>query len=972
MPLVGPFRSPELDLAAYVIDIAPVGSRAAEPAPASPRVCALLPLDDEQLSRFEQDWADLCRDMLVGARALFLHAEQINVWRARMEWSGSDWTIDPAPVTTPDAVIEEPAVLIQRVLATLPHSSDGSLESGTIGLVPPDVQILGVSAPEGETFPDEMLEMARERIPLEASLREAGQLAARQRWALAFRAYLFTTARPLPADELRREAIDVGLDLVRAFLDADESDYCEWIADRVADLAASLGDRITEATARWYAGIADEGLGRWRDALDHYERALAALPPEVSGRTRARIEMSYGVTTAVMLCHRETRGMHQDPLDATTRARIDAALHHLAAARGRYESLDDQDVPAVLSAIELERLRLTDVLGDHEGALSGLRALEHQPYWRPEPLLVASCLAYELACLLKLADSNEKYLGEYRGLGHFVAKKRKKLIGFPPDRSCMWMSIGGGFMLAEDRLADAVDCFRRGLDRQESVKARQLRPLHPQDAEMGMRAFNLCGQLQQALLAHPWPKKPTPGQPQRQAFLAAEDAKGRYFRQGLGFARMAATDEADAQRRRAFLARALRDVRYDARIVSADLAWLDVTAGRRTLEQQEPGQDLTPRLSEVDLESLFSRLPQNTVLVSLYTMRHGTYLYLADCPDRLRNAAVLPTPQASVKRAGDLLRSHFSPHPYHPHVVAERPHLFHERYLGATDALAEELAPLAEFLAGYDHAVLLPHGPWHALPLHAMLLPGIWAAGGRTALTYAPSLGVLAALVARHADTELTRRAAIGVLTVPHRGNDLTQFEGLHDELRSSLDSSQRPMIADFGAEATADTLLSLLTWVGVQHVLAHGLTDPGNPLQSGLMMGADGRLPPDKATPRTTPFLPGFVSAAELAAEAIVADHVTVQACSLGLAVPGAGEEFWGVTRSLLLGGASTVIAPLWDVSPASSTALLADFYRRWLGAGQPRWQAWAEAQREMYTSSPQAWQHYYHWAPFRLVGVP
>ena len=179
-------------------------------------------------------------------------------------------------------------------------------------------------------------------------------------------------------------------------------------------------------------------------------------------------------------------------------------------------------------------------------------------------------------------------------------------------------------------------------------------------------------------------------------------------------------------------------------------------------------------------------------------------------------------------------------------------------------------------------------------------------------------------------------------------------------------------MIAEFGAEATADTLLSLLTWVGVQHVLAHGLTDPGNPLQSGLMMAADGRLPPAKATPRTTPFLPGFVSAAELAAEAIVANHVTIQACSLGLAVPGAGEEFWGVTRSLLLGGTSTVIAPLWDVSPASSTALLADFYRRWLGAGQPRWRAWAEAQREMYTSSPQAWQHYYHWAPFRLVGVP
>ena len=74
-------------------------------------------------------------------------------------------------------------------------------------------------------------------------------------------------------------------------------------------------------------------------------------------------------------------------------------------------------------------------------------------------------------------------------------------------------------------------------------------------------------------------------------------------------------------------------------------------------------------------------------------MRDATYLYLADRPDRLRNAAVLPTPQASGSEPGDLLRSHFSPHSVPPHVVAERPHLFRERYLGATDALAKSSRP---------------------------------------------------------------------------------------------------------------------------------------------------------------------------------------------------------------------------------------------------------------------------------------
>ncbi|MGW7529270.1 CHAT domain-containing protein [Streptomyces sp. NPDC054783] len=105
-----------------------------------------------------------------------------------------------------------------------------------------------------------------------------------------------------------------------------------------------------------------------------------------------------------------------------------------------------------------------------------------------------------------------------------------------------------------------------------------------------------------------------------------------------------------------------------------------------------------------------------------------------------------------------------------------------------------------------------------------------------------------------------------------------------------------------------------------------------------------------------------------------MAAGHVTFQACSLGRVVLSASDDQWGPARAALLAGADSVLAPMWDVDPHSSTELITRFYDSYLlRGGLSKAQAFTQAQRDMYraTEGTSAWRHPYHWAAFKLTGV-
>lgn len=180
------------------------------------------------------------------------------------------------------------------------------------------------------------------------------------------------------------------------------------------------------------------------------------------------------------------------------------------------------------------------------------------------------------------------------------------------------------------------------------------------------------------------------------------------------------------------------------------------------------------------------------------------------------------------------------------------------------------------------------------------------------------------------------------------------------------MKDSARRVDVRFGPTATGAALLEQAANVGYLHVLAHGVAGDGaDAMRAGVLLtGPDG--PRRFGEP-----LDAGCTAAALMARGTVASHVTLQACSLGRSRRALGDELWGFPRAVLAAGARSILAPLWDIDLASSSALLDRFNHLFLVERQPVWRALAEAMFEMsHTPGRSEWRHFYHWGAFRLTG--
>jgi CHAT domain-containing protein len=93
----------------------------------------------------------------------------------------------------------------------------------------------------------------------------------------------------------------------------------------------------------------------------------------------------------------------------------------------------------------------------------------------------------------------------------------------------------------------------------------------------------------------------------------------------------------------------------------------------------------------------------------------------------------------------------------------------------------------------------------------------------------------------------------------------------------------------------------------------------------------------------------------------------VILSACDTGTGEVKIGEGVMSLRRAFRIAGAETVLASHWPVSDLATRLLMTEFIRRWR-AGEPRAEAWREAQLALLhskeLSSP------YFWAAFTLTG--
>jgi len=256
-------------------------------------------------------------------------------------------------------------------------------------------------------------------------------------------------------------------------------------------------------------------------------------------------------------------------------------------------------------------------------------------------------------------------------------------------------------------------------------------------------------------------------------------------------------------------------------------------------------------------------------------------------------------------------------------------------------ALWERIAgPFERRLASGRRLIVVPHGPLHGVPFHAL-----WDGGRylieRVEVAYCPSAGIL-----------------VQLSQTPPRGRG-TLIVGSSDEVAPQISEEVRALAGALpdcttllDEQGTAEQALEGASGKSVIHFACHGRFSSRNPLSSGLVL--NDRL----------------LTLHDICGMHLDAELVTLSGCDTGRSLVQAGDELLGLMRGFFSAGAASLMVSLWPAHDESASKFMQDYYRMWLGSGADVSKSCAvrEAQLASLARDP----HPVYWAPFVLVGKP
>jgi CHAT domain-containing protein/Tfp pilus assembly protein PilF len=353
----------------------------------------------------------------------------------------------------------------------------------------------------------------------------------------------------------------------------------------------------------------------------------------------------------------------------------------------------------------------------------------------------------------------------------------------------------------------------------------------------------------------------------------------------------------------------------------------------RELPAQERENATLEAPADFSVAKLQASLPPDTTLVEYYS-----------AGDRLLAAVVSTTgieivPVSVVSRVANLLhllRFQFAKFRMGAAYTDRFAQPLLRATLGHLEALYRELIePIRGRLTG-KHVVLVPHGPLHFLPFHALRNDEEYLCDAYT-VSYAPSATVFSLCQEKPVGE---RRRSL-VLGIPDERAPL-----ILSEVQSV--AALLPQTELFvGTAATAQVLRERVLETGVLHIATHGIYRQDNPMFSGIKMGD------------------GYLNLYDLYQMRLGAKLVTLSGCATGMNFVADGDELLGLQRGLFCAGASSLLLSLWDVHDRSTAELMQAFYRRYI-ASEDMAGSLRAAMRTLREQNP----HPYFWAPFVLVG--
>jgi CHAT domain-containing protein len=165
------------------------------------------------------------------------------------------------------------------------------------------------------------------------------------------------------------------------------------------------------------------------------------------------------------------------------------------------------------------------------------------------------------------------------------------------------------------------------------------------------------------------------------------------------------------------------------------------------------------------------------------------------------------------------------------------------------------------------------------------------------------------------------------------------------------------------GSAATEPAVRKLIPYASVIHLATHGYFLPSLPMASGVMLATPEKEPEIGETDND-----GVLQAFEFSGKLrLDANLVVLSACETGRGESVRGEGLIGLTRSLQIDGARTVVATHWRIDDRASSDLMVSFHRKvrnGIALDEALREAMAQVQRKPTTREP------YYWAAFFLTG--
>lgn len=707
--------------------------------------------------------------------------------------------------------------------------------------------------------------------------------------------------------------------------------------------------------------------GRLARALEYYERAQRRLDRDAAPAAAARIQIERADVFALLGQHAaaldefraalpelERNGLIREALQA--RAGAGTALFRLGDHGGAEAALRD-----VVAACELHgqradaahyRLVLAEIAcaaGRFDEALDDVRAAAASSGDRPA---AAAAIAHQSA---RIALAQGDLSGAEASIG--CALPAAEALDLPMLRADV-LHLRSRLRRQAGRTDDAIDDLRAAVQLVERVRGL----LHAERFRAsfhGDRAAIYADLAAAALDASGGPSFGT-------AFEAIELAKSRtLLDQVRGAIDLTQLDSAEGDERERELLRELGQLRGEASVFYSRLADRSlglagacaadedtVDAWRRGIHERERRIDaIESRVSATrGAAGLFAPPAALADVQSRLASDAALILYFAAGAELL--ALIVRTGGVSVVRGlasmgyvAELVdRVHFQIRRAlrAPNLSGERESRMvgdAQRALGALhDAV---FRPLRTALEGAQRLVVVPHGPLHIAPLHA-LWDGERHLCAAHELTYAPSATLWLRLASR------ARSVA--------RGGE-TLVVGVADELAPDIEQEAREAAAALGCRepllgdrATVERVVAALPHAAVAHLACHGHFSSENAVGSGLRLA-------DR-----------WLTVREIYGLRLPGTVVVLSGCETARSAVGGGDDLVGLVRGFVAAGASAVVASQWIVNDSCTKALMALLYTGWTGADAPGRLAHAlrAAQAEVRTQRP----HPTFWAPFVVMG--